>query len=343
MKVNIIGAGLAGTSLAYILKKRGFEPVIYEASSSIAGGASGNKVGLYNPRFSAQMDAVAGFYSDAFFDVLKVFEEFDTAINWTPCGILALMDNERKDIRFRKTAASWGWSRDDMRIVSASEASEIAGVEIAYDALYTAKSGNISPNKLCHEYAKGVEVNLNHKVEDLAELKGDITILACGMGALEFEEAKSLPIKAVRGQVSYIEASEVSSNLKVALSYSGYIAPAKNGVHVLGATFQPWLNHSDLIPEDNLANLERLFEAVLSLESRYNVVDSNAAVRCASRDHFPIVGQLGQGIYCSLAHGSHGILTTLKSANILADMVGECENVASPELLSALCPDRFSA
>lgn len=51
-RIAIIGGGLAGTSCAYVLKQYGFEPVIYEAGDKLAYGASGNEVGLYNPRFS---------------------------------------------------------------------------------------------------------------------------------------------------------------------------------------------------------------------------------------------------------------------------------------------------
>ena len=342
MRVNIIGGGLAGASLAYVLKSRGATPVIYEATSCIAGGASGNDVGLYNPRFSAQMDAVATLYSDGFFRVLKLFEEFDSLVNWTPCGVLSLLNDERKDIRFRKTEASWGWSQDDMRIVDRSDASEIAGVQVPCDALYLPKSGNISPKKLCETYVKGVEVHLNHKVEDLDALGGDVTILACGFGALNFAEAANLPVKAVRGQVSYIEQSHLSMNLKAVISYSGYIAPAKEGLHVLGATFQPWLNHSELIPQDDLTNLNKLCEEVPSLESAYSVVASRAAVRTASKDHFPIVGQLKDGLYLSIAHGSHGIISSLLSADILADMIVSVEYGAPDNLLEALSPKRFS-
>ena len=72
MRVAIIGAGLAGTALAYVLKQGGAEPVIYEASGNIASGASGNDVGLYNPRFTAEQGPEQAFYSDAFFKAICI-------------------------------------------------------------------------------------------------------------------------------------------------------------------------------------------------------------------------------------------------------------------------------
>ncbi len=341
MRVNIIGAGLAGTALAFMLKKSGAQPVIYEASSCIASGASGNEVGLYNPRFAAQLDAESIYYSQGFNLALEVFEGFGEAVNWTPCGVLSLMHNERKTKQLHKTASNWGWPKESMYICSPQEASDIAGIEVPLGALFLPKSGNVSPRKLCHEYARGVEINLNYKVENLSDLDGDITILACGIGALELAESANLPLKTVRGQVSYIEQSELSKNLKTAISYSGYIAPAKNSIHCLGATFQPWFSHSELRDEDNITNLNRLFEALPALKSEYKVVDNRAAVRTTSRDHFPIVGHLGDNIYISTAHGSHGILTSLISAKILTDKIVLGSYNTSQDIIAALSPTRF--
>lgn len=343
MRVNIIGGGLAGCSLSYILKKEGVEPVIYEASSELASGASGNDIGLYNPRFAAQMDSPSEFYSSAFFESLEVFKGLKDCVDWNPCGVLSLLTDERRVKRFYKTAKSWDWSEDDMRLVSPEEASKIAGVEIPYKALYTPKSGNISPKKLCHEYARGIKVHLNTKIDDLTVLEGDATILACGMGCLNFEEAKNLPLKSVRGQVSYIKQTEQTKNLKVALSYSGHFSPALRGVHCLGSTFQPWLDHSNLIEEDNLTNLEKLFEVLPYFRGDYSVAYSKAGVRTTSKDHFPIVGKLKayDDLYISTAHGSYGIITTLLSAKIIANSIVESHGVVSQQVLKALNPYRF--
>ncbi|PCK00568.1 MAG: hypothetical protein COA45_01980 [Zetaproteobacteria bacterium] len=341
MRVNIIGGGLAGCALAYVLKNNGIEPVIYEASSCLAAGASGNDVGLYNPRLSAQFDGMAQFYSAAFFQALEVFEDFDGAIDWNPCGALTFLVDERKTIRFRKTAASWGWSDKDMRLVDARSASDIAGVEVPYECLYLPRSGNISPKKLCYEYARGVEVHLNYVVDDLDALDGDISVLACGAACLNFSVASHLPLKYVRGQVSYIAQTAVTQDLKVALSYGGHFAPARNGVHCLGATFQPWLDHSHLRDEDDLSNLDKLFSAVPSLEGAYKVVDRRASVRTTARDHFPVVGQLSERVYISTAHGSYGILSSLLSAKLLSDCVVGDDKEGECSMRAVLSPTRF--
>ncbi len=341
MRVNIIGAGLAGCAAAYIFKQAGYEPVIYEAASSVASGASGNDVGLYNPRISAHYDAIGAFYSTAFKDALAQFAAFGDAIDWDPCGALHLMNTEKKKIRFEKTMKNWGWGEDDMSIVDASEASRLSGVGIASDCLYLSKSGKISPNKLCQEYAKGIEVRLNTEIHNIEALPKGITIIACGLGSMTFPLAGSLPLQSVRGQVSYVEESPYSAHLKTALCYGGYMAPSSNGMHCIGATFQRGSTDISVSEEDDLTNIEKLTSSIQSLDFKYKNVRSRASFRIASRDYFPVVGQLSDGVYISAAHGSHGIVSSLLSAKILLNFVSGTASCVSDDVLKALNPMRF--
>lgn len=342
MRVAIIGGGLAGCACAYVLKRAGMEPVIYEASDALASGASGNAVGLYNPRFAAQLDANAQFYSAAFFEALAVFEAVGAEIGWDSCGALHLITDEKKARRFSKMLECWGWDSADMQLLGASEASGVAGIEIAQDALYLPRSGTVSPKKICEVYARGVDVHFGEAITNPAVLRADSIILACGMGVRAFDACKDLPLRSVRGQVSYISVSDRSAALRCTLGYGGYIAPAKAGVHCLGSTFQPWLNHDEIIAQDDLDNLARLFEAVPSLAGDYEVVDRRAGVRCASKDHFPVIGQVGENMYVSTAHGSHGILSSLMGAMVICDLITGRNNNELRDFLKVLSPARFT-
>ncbi len=307
--------------MAYVLKNAGHKPVIYEASDALASGASGNDVGLYNPRFRAQRDDVAEFYSDAFYNALSVFEKLGEAIDFNPCGALHLITDEKKRVRFIKMVESWGWCDDDMRIVSAKEASLISGVDVLSDCLFLKKSGTISPKKICDAYADDVEVRLNAPVNDLSALEDGVTILACGMGCLQFEQAKNIPIYPVRGQITFIRPTEVSGALRTTLGYGGYIAPVKGGSHCVGSSFERYVDHSDTYPDDDIANLQKLVAVIPSLSAPYEISGNRASVRVAAHDYAPVVGQLDERLFISTAHGSHGILSSLQSATILRDII----------------------
>ncbi len=318
MRINIIGGGLAGCSLAYVLKNAGAEPVIYEASESVGSGASGNDIGLYNPRFTAEFDEMGQFYSVAFFEALEVFERFGDAIDWSPCGAVHLINNDQKERRFGKMVRSWGWAQEDMRLVRADEASSISGVSLDYDALYLPRSGTVSPRKLCGEYVRGVEVRLNQRLEDFPD--GPV-VLACGMACLNFDVAAHLPLKPVRGQITYVRENALSKALKTTIGYGGYISPALGGVHCLGATFERGQSHESIDSGDDVANLDKLFQNVKSMVGDYEIISARASVRTTTPDHCPIIGQLGEKVYITTAHGSHGILSSLRGAYILRDLM----------------------
>lgn len=347
MKIVIIGGGLAGCALAYVLKGRGAEPVIVEAADQLAAGASGNKIGLYNPRFTADLTQQGAFYSDAFFRALAVFEALED-IDWVPCGVLHLITEEKKARRFSKTCESWMWGAEDMRLVNAAEASAIAGIEILYDALYLPRSGSVCPEKLCRAYADGVAVHLNVRVESLEQVKldfgADVVVVANGLGALGFEECAGVPLRAVRGQVSLVESAGVLADLSCHLCYGGYVSRAVEGMHVVGSTFQPWLDHANIIDADDVENFQKLREAVPCLRDvDFRLTGHRAAVRCSVKDHFPVIGALGAaaGFYISAGHGSHGILSSLAGADFLADLILGEETHLSQDHRALLSPGRF--
>lgn len=319
-RIAIIGGGLAGTACAYILKQRGFDPVIYEASDTLAAGASGNVLGLYNPRISAGLEPHGWYYKAAFEYALSVFKDLSD-IDWTPCGALHLITNEQKQIRYPKTLKNWGWSKDYMHLVNADEAGEIAGVSLSYDALYLPKSGYVSPRKLCEAYAKDIEVHLNTAITDLEKLQEDIIILACGMGVLNFTIAKDLPLRPVAGQVTIAAATPASQQLKTALCYGGYCTPTYDGQnHIIGATFHRHVSAAHIQPEDDQDNIDKL-NTVFPNAALKNITGHYAGVRTTSRHHTPIIKQLDKRTYISTAHGSHGILSTLSGANMIADHI----------------------
>ena len=231
-----------------------------------------------------------------------------------------------------------------MRKVSADEASQIAGIEIAKDCLYLPQSGHVSPRKLCAYYAAGLRVHLNHKIENLSDIDADVIILACGVGALGFEEASFLPLKSVRGQVTKIKATEKSSRIACNICYGGHIGALRDGAHTIGATFQPWLSHSNIIDEDDQENIGKLSEDIPSLAGEaFEIMGHRAACRTASRDHFPVVGQLlcRKKLYISTGHGSYGIISTLAAAHFLGDMILDRPRSQPSHIIKALNPARF--
>lgn len=332
--VGITGGGLAGTACAHALKRRGFAAHIYEAGPKLATGASGNAVGLCNPRFYAQRTQQSDFYAAGY---AKAHAEFRSLGMLDSCGSLHLINTAEKEKRFASMLQYWGWDNAHMRRLNAQQSSEISGIKIEQDTLYMQDSMQVSPAALCAKYADGAPVMFG------ASGCGDhdAMILASGPGILS---QLSLPLHTVRGQVTMVEANATSQNLKTNLCFGGYVSACREGRHMIGSSFQKWLDHTDVLPQDDADNLERLAEHVPALAGEWLVLSSRAGLRVASRDHFPVAGSVPgrNSVYVSTAHGSHGIISSLICAELLADQLDGSPYCLPAATVKALSPERFS-
>lgn len=332
-KVAIIGGGLAGTACAYVLRQKGHEPIIFEKSSELAHGASGNSLGLYNPRFYAEDRDEARFYRDAFLTAAQIFSQAGKEIDHVQNGGLHLILDETKEQRFRKVMGSGVWQEGDIKHFSAKQASEFAGVDIPYAAITLPKAGSVCPYKLCNYYAGESKVRYNASLNDIRVDKDgiwhvdgelfDAVILACGVNVKDFSQAAWIPVYTVRGQIVEVEATPYSSPLKTDLRYGGYISAAYNGRHIIGSTFQKWIKHTDVRDEDSTYILDQLHQTLPQLRDVSNVCDARASMRCTTPQRLPVIGSVPDysGLFISTAHGSHGLVTTLQAAYIIAEQI----------------------
>ena len=350
-KVAIIGGGLAGSSIAFECKRYGLYPIVFERNLALASAASGNDTGLVSPRISAELDRYASYFSLGFQSVVRLFDEIAQSdggdIGWHKCGTLHLMVDERKEKQFAKCVKNWGWDEKDMHMLSKGDVSQQAGIALDYAALFLPQSGSVSPRKLCSYYAGGVDVRYGQEVSDdlLGDLDADIIVLASANGLNKFGLARHIPFGSVRGQVTKVAATPLSSQLQCNLNYAGYCTPAQDGAHMIGATFQRWLTHTDILDEDDQENIAALRGAAPDLADGLEVVDHRAGLRCSVKDYFPVVGKLGQiggkDVYISGGHGSHGILSSHMATQIIMDQILGRDARLPEQTLRALSPHRF--
>ncbi len=342
--IAIIGGGLAGTSCAYVLKQYGFEPVIYEQGDRLGSGASGNSVGLYNPRFSKRRDALSDFFAPAYAQLIRTAMRAGDDVDYNPCGALHLMNDDKKSERYGEMARNWGWDSTHIETVDTAKASDIAGVQLYHDALYLPDSGSVNPQKLCAYYARDVAVHYNVTVNDLSLLEEDIIILACGGAVSNFAELSWLELENVRGQVTSVTQTNNSKNLKCNLHYGSYISCARDGSHSVGSTFEKWIEHTNVRQENHVENIEKLKTNIKAFEKEEFIIEGGrAGMRAATNDRFPVIGQVPHhnNIYVSAAFGSHGIVASIAGAHLIADFIRGGAYSLPAETIYQLSPRRF--
>lgn len=337
----ILGGGLAGTACAWALKQAGHIPVIV-APNGLADGASGNARGLYNPRFSVRFTPMARFYTNAFAAFHRFLSGYDPQVTgWQATGALHLIRNDQTREKLYGAAQNWGWGPERLKIVDAQQASDIAGIPLAYDALWLPDGGSVDPRKICGLYAEGIEVRTDCPLFDAY----DHVVAANGFAAQEYPGLSGLPLRSVRGQVIAVPVNDQSAYLKTHLCYGGYIAPAVDGTHVVGATFTRDDTGIDIRPADTDEILQRAATHTGLMFDAASVTSARAGVRATTPDHFPMVGQVQmderRSTSVSLAHGSHGLLSTHLGALSLAGMIGGVPIPLGPDVYNMMDPNRF--
>ncbi|WP_107321146.1 FAD-dependent 5-carboxymethylaminomethyl-2-thiouridine(34) oxidoreductase MnmC [Klebsiella pneumoniae] len=182
----------------------------------------------------------------------------------------------------------------------------------------------------------------------------------------------ALPVYPVGGQVSHIPTTPRLAALRQVLCYDGYLTPQnpQNQQHCIGASYHRGKTDTTFSEEDQQHNRQRLIDCFPGAEWPQDVDisanDARCGVRCATRDHLPMVGNVPDYAatltqYASLheqpdiadsapvcrnlfmlgALGSRGLCTAPLSAELLAAQMSAEPLPLDSDTLAALNPNRL--
>lgn len=381
----IIGGGLAGCHSARALAERGWQVKILERHSALAQEGSGNPQGVLYAKLSPLDEAQAAFNLASLQYALNFYRPLWKTIG-EQCGVLQLAYKNSEADLHELLNAKFNHANPLVEFVSAETASELAGISLTQSGLFFSQAGWIDPRKLCAHLVDHPNIQVDYDVQvtqlkrvennwRVKSAKGEaqsapVVIIASAKNALAFEQANHLPIKSIRGQVSYIPQKTTATALKTVVCAEGYISPAQAGVFCTGATFN--LKDTETAPRisDHQTNLDNLRKHLPAFEITANAenLDGRVAFRCSLPDYLPCVGGLPlvdqlvedfaplrknaragittggsywRGLYINIGHGARGLAYTPICAELLAAQINH-EPIPMPrELANALNPARF--
>lgn len=392
--IAIIGGGLAGTSCAYALARRGCKVTLVEREQQLASGASGNPQGMLYTKLSTEAGTLNQFTLSSYLYALRFYRQWQqehsiSADHVDFCGVLQLAINKKEQRLVPLLEQAFASYPELIQCVDPQQASELAGVDIDLPGWFFPGAGWVSPAHLCQSLAShpNIETVYHQEVIKLEQqdqqwqllggnntiLEADSVVIANSRDALQFEQSQSVPAKAIRGQITLLETSEVSSSLKTVICHEGYVTPAINNTHNLGATFDNGDTDTSTRLEDHQRNLDSLQRMVPSLLSEHQTIDANAlsgraGLRCTSPDYLPIVGPLHNqqqfledyallrknahsdiatpgsyypNLYINIGHGSRGLTSTPLCSELIAAMICAEAPPLPRHLVTALNPARF--
>ena len=360
----VIGGGIAGCAAAYALAKRGVGVTLLERSTHLASAASGNSRGILHARFGASDNLLHRFVLASYGHALTLLDEVlpvDGDLR-SECGLLQLNFSPNESKRITQLAKG-EWPEHLFRVIDDTEASDLTGIKMESGGLWFPSGGWVVPPALCARLVDDplIESRLGHQVEMLTqfddewlaegcngegegwEIKADLVVVCCAHSALALDRFSQFPLTAVRGQVSLIPETQSSRSLRSVVCGDGYCAPALQSLHIIGASHSFNDESLDVRPCDHADNLARMAAHSPALREALGEIDidhleGRASVRCSAPGAMPLVGEVQPGLYCSLAHGTRGLITAGLAGETIAAMACGHLSPLPESILSALAP-----
>ena len=343
--VAIVGAGIAGASLARAFAALGVTAEVFEAVG-VGAGASGNPAAVVTPRLDAGLGPGAQLYVQAFERAVRLYGELQGAV--ITRGALQLRIEERDTARFAKIAASDLFEPGSLAELDANAAGAALG-EPAPPALRFDAAVVIEPHRVLDAWLPQPTLAsiaagrpdgqgwalLDADGQPLAH--AEIVCLAAGAGlAALWPDA---PLTPVRGQVSWAEGVAPPP----AVSWGGYAATTPGGA-MFGATHDRGDASDGWRLEDDRRNLAEVAGRLPVLAARLAAADirGRASVRATVPDNLPLAGPLADKLFVLGVLGGRGFtLAPLLAEHIAALALGAPSPLPAP-VAALLNPGRFS-
>ncbi|WP_016760887.1 bifunctional tRNA (5-methylaminomethyl-2-thiouridine)(34)-methyltransferase MnmD/FAD-dependent 5-carboxymethylaminomethyl-2-thiouridine(34) oxidoreductase MnmC [Leptospira weilii] len=309
----IVGAGIAGSTLAYSLSKRGIQVFLIDPSG-IANETSGIPVAISHPHLTKTPGSVSLFTLRAFRYALSFLSSFADKDQFGKVGLFHGVTEEASLERFRKSIenhrlteeiASWKPNDSDFH----ENNRFIKELGVFFENGFWTRPGSIARKCADQPRIKSIRATANSFERTgtfwkLGLKESDQKILAdsiifCNsylIGKLVsslFEGEEIFPINKVRGQLISLKETENSSRFPNILCAEHYLTPSVQEEHILGSTFDEF----DLNPEPRKKDTDLLLQYV---QTKYPTLkfDSNCVLsektgfRAQTPDRFPIIGPI---------------------------------------------------
>ena len=379
--ILIIGAGVAGCSLAHFLANSDWDVTLIESKDNIAQGGSGNPVAAIYPKFMLNDEAYNDFMLRSFrfttdwisqFGLNKEDFRFDGAIE-----ILEETYTKKLEINLSKKITS---KEDFFSLINKSILSKYS-IERNSSGFLFHQGGWINPIALCkqltnhsnikiitHQKIKSIEKLIDGwtlKTEDKKTLNSSHVAICNAYSVNQFDLTQHLYTDAFRGQVNWITSTSFSMPPIVTCD-EGYLAPLIHDKHVFGATYAMNDFFKDLRTSDtkkNIASIKGIHRKFYNYCETQKSIPGRVAWRASTKDRKPYVGQVFdnqlfkkmrvrelaradqlpwlKNLYIASGFGSRGFTFAPYCASVLANLINGHLSQEDKETLNYTNPERY--
>lgn len=383
-KAIIIGAGLAGALMAERLCSRAWSVDLFDRQPAEAMETSSNLTAVMLPMLSLDDNRASRLNRACYLHALRTVAQWQSeglAIDGELCGVLQIARDGEHETKQREILERCGFPESYVRYVDQVEASDLAGATTSGGGWWFSGGAWWNPPSLCRAALKRSGQHLRthfsteiHSIaatdegwsvqnaagETLAEAPH--LILANAHDVLRFPQTAHLPLFRFRGQVTHLDAPDGvqgKTGLKSVVCKEGYISPAYQCVHCVGASFHRG-GEAPLRESDQLANLARLESMLPHYRDAENPAPMKGKVgfRPVSPDKLPIVGEMYRpearpqgrdlsaverwpGLHIASGYGARGLVWSLLMAELLASQINGDPLPLEADVAAMVDPARF--
>lgn len=390
--VAVIGAGIAGCTTVRALAERGYQVTVYDGRGIAQGGSGNPQGGLYVKLAASDQAIHTDFYLAAYLYALPFMQRLlgpGDASNpyWQQCGVLQLAYDAKEAQRQQKFALARPLPEALVRPVTQQQASELAGSEQRFGGLFFPAAGWASPADICRTLLDHPAVRLQQQGVDALQYKNEAWQLTCGAQQTSFPQVVVataadavrllpdcwLPVKTIRGQLSYLQPT-LAPALNTVVCGRSYMAPARNERLCLGATYNLRDDEPGLRDSDHQTNLNHLqdfgpnWQTLAESTGMQAICGGRVGFRCTTPDYLPMVGPVPDsqrfvdcygamvrnakripaaetphlpGLWLNIGLGSRGLASAPLCAELIAAQISGDALPVSQAIYEALWPGRF--
>jgi tRNA 5-methylaminomethyl-2-thiouridine biosynthesis bifunctional protein len=361
-RVAVIGGGIAGSHCALALAGQGYQVDVIEAGVAPAAGASANPAGLVRPFLSLDRSARSAFTLAAYLHAVRHYRALSVASPglWNGGGVLQLARDAGHADKLARALAQLALPEAAARAVDAAQGTALCAAPVGDPGLWFGGAGWLSGPEACAAALAAAgdlaQLRTGLRIARIVQSEGglrlvdaagalvaavDQVILANGHAAKGLA-AMDLGLRPVRGQVSFLAAR--GDGPKVAVCREGYVSPAIDGIHYVGATFDEGDDDPALRESDHRANVARARRMLPQTfgDAGIEPVGGWVGLRCVSRDRRPVLGQVAPGWHACVALGSRGFTWAPLAAEIVASGISGAPLPVPRSVAAALSPARFA-
>ena len=372
----IIGAGIAGSSLAYQLAKRNYQVTLLDGNNQHEIEIFQNKAAMISPHFMLNNPKYNSLMSKASKYAYDLTNEFnypkeDALME----GVIKLYENDMADKLIEKIV-SLGLEKADFKYLPKNLIKKKYGIENKAGILFKC-GGWVSPNKICSSLInhKNIKFIPKTKVKEITYKKNlwvtscddsnkyaASNLILCNSFALnEISLFRDIDLKKNRGQINWLPSKKKFGSKEI-ISDGGYLIPDVSGFDVFGSTYERDNENKNLSMTDFDKNL-KTYQKLSGVKIKKNDMPITGWVgwRAVTPDRTPYVGHVldeskevynkprsiqelkwHPNLFINTGYGSRGYTLAPFISKCLASLISGSQTPIEEDILNYLNPSRNS-